>query len=149
MARTSIGTSVPTSGRGPSLSDRIVLANMQFEGKHGYHDWEKADPQRFEVDVELVVDVQPAGLEDDIARTVDYRGVYATVRQVVESTTFNLIEALAEAIAHELLGGQPLAHEVVVRVRKPEVKLGGPLDNAAVEIRRVRAAPNGNGNGGA
>src|SRR5215211_222597 len=120
---------------------------MAFQARHGVNDWEKAEAQRFEVDVELVVDVQAAGLEDDLTRTVDYRGVYATTRQVVESTTFNLIEALAEAIAHEVLGGQPMAQEVVVRVRKPEVRLGGPLDHAAVEIRRVRAAANGNGNG--
>jgi dihydroneopterin aldolase len=129
------------------MTDRISLTNMVFQARHGVNDWEKAEAQRFEVDVELVVDVQPAGLEDDIARTVDYRGVYATTRQVVESTTFNLIEALAEAIAHELLGGQPLVQEVVVRVRKPEVQLGGPLDHASVEIRRVRAAANGNGAG--
>lgn len=123
------------------MTDRIVLANMTFDARHGVLDWEKAQPQRFEVDVELVMDAQPAGLEDDIARTVDYRGVYATTRQVVESTTFNLIEALAEAIAHEILGSQPLAQEVVVRVRKPEVQLGGSLDYAGVEIRRVRGAP--------
>ncbi|HET9851934.1 MAG TPA: dihydroneopterin aldolase [Candidatus Limnocylindrales bacterium] len=129
------------------MTDRISLTNMVFQARHGVNDWEKAEPQRFEVDVELAVDVQPAGLEDDIARTVDYRGVYATTRQVVESTTFNLIEALAEAIAHELLGGQPLAREIVVRVRKPEVKLGGPLDHASVEIRRVRGRGNGDGAG--
>ena len=120
------------------MSDRIVLANMVFEARHGVLDWEKAAPQRFEVDIELSLDVQPAAIDDDLARTVDYRGVYAAVRHVVESTTFNLIEALAEAIAHDVLGEQPLIDEVVVRVRKPGVHLGGPLDHAAVEIRRVR-----------
>jgi len=124
------------------MTDRISLTNMVFQARHGVNDWEKTELQRFEVDVELAVDVQPAGLEDDIGRTVDYRRVYSTTRQVVESTTFNLIEALAEAVAHEILGGQPQAQEVVVRVRKPEVRLGGPLDHAAVEIRRVRGAPN-------
>lgn len=127
------------------MTDRIVLANMVFQARHGVNDWEKAEPQRFEVDVELAVDVQPAGLEDDIARTVDYRGVYSITRQVVESTTYNLIEALAEAIAHEILGGHELVQEVVVRVRKPEVQLGGPLDHASVEIRRVRGPANGTG----
>ena len=125
------------------MTDRIVLANMVFQARHGVNDWEKAEPQRFEVDVELAVDVQPAGLEDDIARTVDYRGVYSITRQVVESTTYNLIEALAEAIAREILGGHELVQEVVVRVRKPEVRLGGPLDHASVEIRRVRGSSNG------
>ena len=120
------------------MTDRIVLANMAFEARHGVLDWEKAQPQRFEVDLELVLDAQPAGIEDDIARTVDYRGVYATTRQVVESTSFNLIEALAEAIAHEVLGSQPLVRELVVRVRKPGVQLGGPLDSAGIEIQRTR-----------
>lgn len=120
------------------MTDRIVLANMAFDARHGVLDWEKAQPQRFEVDLELVLDAQPAGIEDDIARTVDYRGVYATTRQVVESTSFNLIEALAEAIAHEVLGSQPLVRELVVRVRKPGVQLGGPVDSAGIEIERTR-----------
>jgi 7,8-dihydroneopterin aldolase/epimerase/oxygenase len=120
------------------VSDRIVLAGMVFQARHGVNEWEKAEDQRFEVDVELVLDVQPAGLDDDLTRTVDYRGVYEAVRQIVVSTTFNLLEALAEAIAHEVLVDQPNVDEVVVRVRKPEVRLGGPLDYAGVEIRRVR-----------
>lgn len=120
------------------MTDRIQLAGMTFHARHGVADWEKVEAQRFEVDVELVLDLQPAGLDDDLARTVDYSGVYEVVRQVVESTTFNLIEALAEAIAHELLGGHPQVEELVVRVRKPEVRLGGPLDYAGVEIRRRR-----------
>jgi 7,8-dihydroneopterin aldolase/epimerase/oxygenase len=120
------------------VSDRIVLAGMTFQARNGVLEWEKAQAQRFEVDVELVLDVQPAGLDDDLTRTVDYRAVYGEVRQIVESTTFHLIEALAEAIAHEVLAEQPLVDEIVVRVRKPEVRLDGPLDHAGVEIRRVR-----------
>ena len=120
------------------MSDRIVLAGMTFQARHGVHDWEKVEAQRFEVDVELVLDVQPAGLDDDLTKTIDYGGVYQVTRQIVESTTFNLIEALAEAIAHELLGAHGQVDEVVVRVRKPDVRLDGPLAYAGVEIRRIR-----------
>jgi len=121
------------------MTDRIVLADMTFQARHGVAAHEKVGPQRFEVDVELVLDLQPAGLEDDLERTVDYGRVYQTTRQIVESTTFNLIEALAEAICHEILGEHELVREVVVRVRKPEVKLGGPLAYAGVEVRRRRS----------
>ena len=62
------------------------------------------------------------------------------VRQIVESTSFRLLEALAEAISHELLADFAVARSAV-RVRKPEVQLGGPLDYAGVEIWRRR--PNG------
>lgn len=119
------------------MSDRIVLHNMRFQGKHGYYDHELQAVQPFEVDVELVLNLQPAGLSDDLARTVDYGKVYQAIRPIVESTSFRLLEALAEAIAHELLVDFPVT-EVGIRVRKPGVKLGGPLDYAAVEIWRRR-----------
>lgn len=115
---------------------------MRFEARHGVYDWEHEQPQPFEVDVELVLNLQPAGIDDDLAKTVDYGKVYAAVRQIVESTSFRLLEALAEAISHELLADFEVA-EVGVRVRKPAVKLGGPLDHAAVEIWRRPGRPRG------
>ena len=120
------------------MSDRIVLANMRFQGRHGYYDHEMLTPQPFEVDVELVLNLQPAGVDDDLEKSVDYGKVYAAVRQIVESTSFHLLEALAEAISHELLADFEV-NEVGVRVRKPGVQLGGPLDHAGVEIWRRRS----------
>jgi len=113
---------------------------MRLQGRHGYYDHELLALQPFEVDVELVLDLQPAGLDDDLERTVDYGKVYEVVRQIVESTSFRLLEAIAEAISHELLADFDIT-EVCVRVRKPTVQLSGPLDYAGVEIRRQR--PNG------
>jgi len=125
------------------VSDRIVLADMRFEGRHGYHDWEQRETQPFEVDVELILNLQPAGIDDDLAKTVDYGRVYEIARQIVESTTFRLLEALAEAISHEVLADLPTVDEVGVRVRKPKVRLGGPLAHAGVEIWRRRSGPAG------
>jgi FolB domain-containing protein len=119
------------------MTDRIVLRNMQFRGRHGVYPFEQFAEQPFEVDVELVLNLQPAGVEDDLERSVDYSRVYAICRQIVESTSYRLLEALAEAIAHEILSAHEV-DEVCVRIRKPEVDLGGPLDWAGVEIRRRR-----------
>ncbi len=122
------------------MTDRIVLAGMAFQARHGVNDWEKDQAQRFEVDLELELDLQPAGRDDDLTRTVDYRDVYEVTRQAVESSTYDLIEALAESIARAVLAVNEAIGAVVVRVRKPEVSLGGPLDHAGVEIRRSRNA---------
>jgi dihydroneopterin aldolase len=119
------------------VSDRIILDSMVFHGTHGVYEDEQQTPQPFEVDVELALNLQPAGLSDDLEQTVDYGRVFETCRQIVESTRFNLLEALAEAIAQELLAGFP-AREVTIRIRKPEVRLGGTLRSAGVEIRRRR-----------
>jgi dihydroneopterin aldolase len=112
---------------------------MRFEGRHGYYEHELLEPQPFEVDVELVMNLQPAGVDDDLTKTIDYGRVYAIVRQIVESTPFRLLEAIAEAISHELLIDFDVT-EVGIRIRKPKVQLGGPLDHAAVEIWRRRPA---------
>jgi len=121
------------------VTDRIVLRGMRFEGRHGLLEAEQTNAQPFLVDVELLLNLQPAGVEDDISLTVDYREVYATCRQIVESTSFRLVEALAEAIAHELLAALPAA-EVGVRVSKPQVDLGGPVEFVGVEVWRTRSA---------
>ena len=121
------------------MSDRIVLANMRFQGRHGYYDHELLAVQPFEVDIELLMNLQPAGVDDDLDKSVDYGKVYEAVRQIVESTSYRLLEALAEAISHELLADFDAVREVGVRVRKPKVQLSGPLDYAGVEIWRQRS----------
>jgi dihydroneopterin aldolase len=80
-------------------------------------------------------------MDDDLTKTVDYGRVYGIARQIVESTTFRLLEALAEAVCHEVLADFPSVQEVGVRVRKPKVRLGGPLAYAGVEIWRRRSGP--------
>jgi len=119
------------------MSDRILIEGMKFQGTHGVYPEEALAPQPFLVDVELALNLQPAGLNDDLEQTVDYSKVYAVCRQIVESTRFNLIEALAEAIAHEVLTGFPVS-EVTVRVRKPKAKLDGPAATVGVQIVRRR-----------
>jgi dihydroneopterin aldolase len=117
------------------MNDRIVLKNIRLDGRHGYYDEELERLQPFEVDVELVLDLQPAGVDDDLGRSVDYAAVYAIVRRVVETTSHRLLEAIAETISRDIMAAFRV-DEVGVRVRKPEVQLGGPLDYAGVEIWR-------------
>lgn len=118
------------------MTDRIVLVGMAFEARHGVNDWEKEQAQRFEVDVELVLGTRRAGSSDELGLTVDYREVYEAVRRVVEGPSVDLIETLAESIARDVLAAAGRARKVIVRVRKPDVQLGGPLAYAGVEVVR-------------
>ncbi|MBA3778634.1 MAG: dihydroneopterin aldolase [Chloroflexi bacterium] len=120
------------------MTDRIVLSGMKFSGRHGLSDEERERPQPFEVDVELRTNLQPAGVDDDIDKTVDYGQVFEICRELVEATNFKLLEAIAEGIAHEILIAMPVA-EVGVRVRKLRVPVRGTLDHAGVEIWRARS----------
>lgn len=117
------------------MSDKILLQAMRFQGRHGVTAEERAEPQPIEVDVEMLLDLLPAGSEDDLARTADYGRAYEICRDVVESASFHLLEALAEAIAHELLVEFRRVREVTVRVRKMRLRRKD-LAWAGVEIRR-------------
>lgn len=120
------------------MPDRIYLHAMEFEGRHGVGDEERADLQAFELDVELTLDLREAGRSDDLEQTVDYSTVFERCRAIVEERSFHLLEGIAEAVAADLLNSFTLLESVVVRVRKPGVPIDGVLDFAGVEIERSR-----------
>jgi 7,8-dihydroneopterin aldolase/epimerase/oxygenase len=111
---------------------------MVFQGRHGVSAAEQRTDQPFHVDIEMVLNLQPAAVEDDLGRTVDYAEVFEVARTVVESTSYRLIEALAEALAQEVLRAFAPINEVGIRVRKPKAPIEGTLAWAGVEIWRQR-----------
>ena len=117
------------------MSDRILLHDMAFYAHHGLMPEEQAQGQVFMVDVDVEADLHRAGHTDEIADTLDYRDLYARVRHVMVEERYRLLEAVAEAVAHRLLEVDRV-DAVTVRIRKPHVKLGGPLGYAAVEVTR-------------
>ena len=117
--------------------DRISLKNMAFFAYHGVAPSEKLQGQRFFVDVDLYLSLAEAAEQDDIHHTVDYEGVFRTVKAHVEGKRFHIIEGLAQAVAASLLDEFPI-DRVTVRVRKPSVPIQGILDHTEVEITRTR-----------
>lgn len=113
----------------------IEIRGIELHGFHGVLEEERRGGQRFLVDVELEPVDDRAGQTDDIDDAVDYREVVAVVSRVSGGTAFHLLEALAGAIADELLGALLLAR-VRVRVRKPDVALELPVEHAAVTVER-------------
>ena len=121
------------------LHDRIILQGMVFYGRHGVLPAERELGQPFVVDVELWLDLRPAGLSDDLAKTVDYGEVHRVAKQVVEGEPVDLTETVAERIANATLEEHPLVEVVRVKVKKPNVRLGDTvLDGSAVQIVRRR-----------
>lgn len=119
------------------MSDiEIEIQGLKLRGFHGATADERTKGQPFLFDVHLVA--HDAGVRSDqLADTVDYTKVAACVREISGSKRFNLIEALAAAVADALLERFP-ASRVSVRVRKPKVRLGAPVEYTAATIERVR-----------
>jgi len=115
--------------------DCIRIMNMTFYGHHGVEESERELGGRFAVDVEMYLDLEPAGSTDDLSKTVDYKAVYKLVRQMESARNYELVEALAHDVAESIMA-QFAVDEVVVRVRKQSVPLGGLIDYTEAEIRR-------------
>ncbi len=123
-------------GRGGAVSSvTIELYGLELHGFHGVLEEERRDGQTFLFDLELDADVA-AARSDDLAETIDYREIVACVREISDGRAFELLEALAEALADALLARFPVSR-VRVRVRKPQVQLEAPVEYTAVTVERT------------
>lgn len=118
--------------------DRIIIAGMEFWSHGGVSEAERELPQRYRVDIEVFYDLHPAGHSDNLADTVDYGEVYKVVREFGEKSRYQLLEAMAEGMAHLVLERFP-AERVRIRLKKMAPPIPSPLEYTAVEIERSRS----------
>lgn len=118
--------------------DKILMSNLGFYGYHGLLKEEAVLGQKFFIDIELYLDTKEAGETDDMYKSVSYADVYEIVKEIVENKRFNLLEALAENIASEVLEKFDLIKGIMVRVKKPEAPVPGIYDYFGVEIKRTK-----------
>ena len=111
----------------------IEIHGLELHGYHGVLAEERAEGQRFIFDVDLEVADERAAQTDRIEDAVDYREVVAIIREVSGGTAFHLLEALADAVARALRDRLAVSR-VRVRVRKPDVELGAPVEHSAVVV---------------
>jgi dihydroneopterin aldolase len=114
----------------------IDIEGLEVEGFHGATDREKREGQHFLFDVQVVA--HDAGVRSDqLPDTVDYTKLVECVQTVSQERQFNLIEALAAAVADALIERFEISR-ARVRVRKPEVRLEVPVAHTAATVERVR-----------
>ncbi len=118
--------------------DWIRLSNLSLFGHHGVHEEEMRLGQKLEFDIEMALDLRPAGASDKLEDTVNYRQVYERVAERVTGERYVLLEALAEALAQDLLRRYPAVQRVIVRARKPNVPFAGAMSHVEVAIERER-----------
>ena len=117
--------------------DRIRLSGVRGRGFHGVFEHERREGQEFVVDVELALDLAPAGASDDLTDTVNYGEVGAAVLARIEGEPFDLIERLADVIASDALQHSEV-DEVTVTVHKPQAPVGVPFGDVTVSVTRRR-----------
>ena len=117
--------------------DRITLEGIDVYAHHGVHPAERELGQRFVIDVSLYGDWSAAARSDALHRALDYVAVHQKIRDVTASTSFQLLEALAEVICRALLEDFPVARAVVT-VHKPNPPIPNFLGRVSVTLDRDR-----------
>lgn len=102
----------------------IYIKDLVVEAKHGVHQKEKEQAQRFIFNVELTVDGSQAGISDDLADTLDYGELRQTIIDTAQNNSFNLIEKLAREVADRILADKRI-RKLVISIDKPDAYENG------------------------
>ena len=111
----------------------VEVRDLRVFGRHGVHEEERERGQDFLFDVEL--DVGERGASDRLDDAVDYVAVARAVQEVSDARQYNLLEALATAVADEL-ERRFSPERVRVRVRKPEIRPAALDGTVAATVTR-------------
>ncbi len=115
-------------------TDRVLIEGLEVRTVIGIYDWEREIRQTVRLDLEMAWDISRAAQTDSIEDTLDYKAVSKRLIAFVESSSFGLIESLAEHCADIVL------HEFGVpwlrlKMSKPGAVRGS--ENVAVLIERA------------
>lgn len=117
---------------------QIAMEGLTFHMHHGAYAYEKKNGQPFVVDVLADYDFGPAAASDALKDAIDYRKLYACVKEALEERPYRLIEAMSEAVGRAILGRFPRVVRVKVVVRKPWAPLGGLSQGTAATFEADR-----------
>ena len=117
------------------MNDNLSIEGLKVDTIIGVYQWEREVKQSVIIDLVLETKSTSSGLEDSIEFAVDYVAVSDMVSNLVRSSSFLLIETLAEAIAGKLL------KEFAIRSIRLKLSKPSAIQNAAnvgITIERSR-----------
>lgn len=115
--------------------DEIHIKDLSLRCIIGINEEERREKQDVIINIIMYCNIKKAGLTDNIKDTVDYKEIKKKIVKMVESSSFFLIEKLAEEIANICLSN--------TKIKKVEVTVDKPnalrfAKSVAVKIVRKR-----------
>ncbi len=117
------------------MADVIAIRGLRAKTHVGVTPEERGQLQEVVVDISVETDLRTPGASDDLADTVDYARATAVAVEVIEASTSNLLEHLAERVAVALLELDRV-RAVTVEIAKDSPPLRENLQNVAIRIER-------------
>jgi dihydroneopterin aldolase len=115
--------------------DIVYVRDLRVEALIGIYDWERSMRQTVRIDLEMGWDNSIPAHSDDIKDTLNYKEAAKMISVFVANSQFQLVETLAEKIAHCLLTKFDLPW-VKVTLGKPSAVTGSSEVGVIIERRR-------------
>ena len=81
----------------------VYIRGLKAQTVIGVYDWERHIRQPLVLDLEMASDTARAAASDDIAHALDYAAISQQVITLVEGSDYQLLEALADAVAQMVM----------------------------------------------
>ena len=128
-------------------ADRIEVRDLEVLAFCGALPEEQVRRQPLRLDLDIYLDLAPAGRSDQLDDTVDYGAVALGLAERLGEERYQLLERLVHRAA-ELVLESPLVSAVTVSARKLRPPVPLHVDTTGVRIHRSRTAGAGPGPGG-
>ncbi len=115
------------------MSVELHLRGLRLACVCGVLPEEQQRRQPYELDVDIVADVDAATRSDDLADTIDYGALLDRLEAIARDERFQLFERMARRFAEAVLG-DPRVEQVTVEVRKLRPPVSQDLASAGVSI---------------
>jgi dihydroneopterin aldolase len=118
-------------------ADCILCSGLDYECKIGFHDYESLSLQRITLDLSVYLHEFNYNQDKVTDVTFDYYLANQKIKQYLKDKQYNLIEALAEDIAHMLLK-EFSVHQIKVKVTKYPLDMPN-LKSVSFECLRTKS----------
>jgi 2-amino-4-hydroxy-6-hydroxymethyldihydropteridine diphosphokinase len=120
--------------------DKVFIEGLEIEALIGIYDWERRIRQPLVLDLEMAFDNRRPAATDAIADTLDYKAVSKRLIAYVSSSSFGLVETLAERCAAIVLHEFDVEH-VRLKLSKPGAVRGARAVGVLIERSRATTPP--------
>jgi len=120
--------------------DNVFIEGLEIEALIGIYDWERRIRQPLVFDLEMAFDNRRPAASDAIADTLDYKAVSKRLIAYVSSSSFGLVETLAERCAAIVLHEFNVEH-VRLKLSKPGAVRGARAVGVLIERSRATTPP--------
>ena len=112
---------------------KILIKNLNLFGYHGVKESEKSEGQNFRFNIEVFIKKDDFSKDDSIEDTVNYSEIIKLVKRINSSSSFDLLETLAQEIAGQIEKMSPLIGKVAVKIEKTSPPIKENLESVGVE----------------